>query len=129
MYKYIFLLLLTTALYAGGQAEISKDVLSDTCKASVLLQYDFNIHKIILTPFTQYTSYFNHGSLFANHPYRDIFETGLNIAYKNIYIKYQHICSHAVSSYNNHATPMISYYQEPNSSANFITVGYKWGSD
>jgi hypothetical protein len=136
--KYIFLvllLLISPFLYSDikGDISISKTLKDNTAKAEIFLAYSFDIKQLSLIPYTKYTNFFYITNVFSNKPFRDIFETGLQIEYGNIYIRINHICDHPVSYKNNYRNnewiPFLDYGVAPTGSANYITIGYKWGHD
>lgn len=127
MYKILVFLLLTSTLYAiDGEISISKDLVSDDYKAEIYLYQDFDIY-VNIKPYTRYTNYFRHEGVLKNFPYRDIFATGLEISKDNLYIKYAHICNHPVSSKNSRDLAYIEYGTFGTASADYITIGYRWG--
>lgn len=124
----IILLLISHCLFAdiNGDLSIGKD--NDVYRAEVKLGYDFTISKFAIVPYIDYINYFRMNST-GNHPFRDIFGTGLRIIYNDVYLDVRHECRHEVSSINSLDTPMLYSDALPNASSTFITVGYRFGKD
>lgn len=127
--KYLLLLLLACPVFADITGDVSIGKAEDNYRAGVKLGYDFDIGKIKVIPYIDYVNYFMSDSLLHNHPYRDVFGSGVRINIEQIYIDIRHECRHEVSSINSRETPYLYSEALPNASTTFITVGYKWGYD
>lgn len=128
MRKIIVLLFLSSCLYADITGDISIGKARDSYRADVKIGYDFTISQLAVIPYFEYINYFKNEGI-ANHPYRDIFASGLRLNYKSVYLDVRHECRHEVSSINSRETPYLYSEALPNASSTFITVGYKWGKD
>lgn len=128
MRKIIVLLFLSSCLYADIAGDISIGKAQDSYRADVKIGYDFAISQLAVIPYFEYINYFENEGI-ANHPYRDIFASGLRLNYKSVYLDVRHECRHEVSSFNSRETPYLYSEALPNASSTFITVGYKWGKD
>lgn len=122
------LLLISPCLFADITGDISIGKAQDSYRADVKIGYDFTISQLAIVPYFEYINYFVNEGI-ANHPYRDIFGTGLRVNYKEIYLDVRHECRHEVSSLNSRDTPMLYSDALPNASSTFITVGYRFGKD
>lgn len=124
----ILLLLISPCLFAdiNGDISISKD--DNVYRTKVKLGYDFTISQFAIIPYFDYINYFRMNST-GNHPFRDIFGSGLRINYKELYLDVRHECRHEVSSINSRDTPMLYSDALPNASSTFITVGYRFGEN
>lgn len=124
----IALLLSAPCLYADicGDVSIGKD--GENYRAEIKLGYDFSISRFKIVPYVDYVNYFRNDGL-ANHPYRDVFGTGLRVNYERLYLDIRHECRHEVSSLNSRETPYLYSEALPNASSTFITVGYRFGED
>lgn len=128
----IILLLISPCLFADINGDISIGKSGEHYRADVKLGYNFDISKFNIVPYIDYVNYFRNDGM-ANHPYRDVFGTGLRVNYTlkdgTAYIDIRHECRHEVSSLNRGDMPLLYSEAIPNDSSTFITVGYKWGYD
>ena len=126
--KYLLLLLLACPVFADITGDVSIGKADDNYRSAVKIGYDFDIGKIKVIPYFDYVNYFRNEGI-NNHPYRDVFGTGLRINYQQVYIDVRHECRHEVSSLNSRDRPLLYSDALPNASSTFISVGYKWGKD
>lgn len=126
--KYLLLLLLACPVFADitGDVSIGKD--GEHFRAGVKIGYDFEISRFRVIPYIDYVNYFRNEGI-SNHPYRDVFGSGVRINIQQIYLDIRHECRHEVSSINSRETPYLYSEALPNASTTFITVGYRWGYD
>ena len=126
--KYLLLLLLACPVFADITGDISIGKADDNYRAAVKIGYDFDIGKIKVIPYFDYVNYFRNEGI-SNHPYRDVFGSGVRINIQQIYLDIRHECRHEVSSINSRETPYLYSEALPNASTTFITVGYRFGED
>ena len=126
--KYLLLLLLACPLYADITGDVSIGKAEDKYRAQIKIGYDFDIGKVKVIPYFQYTNYFRNEGI-DNHPYRDVFASGIRINIEQLYFDIRHECRHEVSSLTSRETPYLYSEALPNASSTFITVGYRWGYD
>ena len=126
--KYLLLLLLACPLYADITGDISIGKADNNYRSEVKIGYDFEISRFRVIPYFDYVNYFRNEGI-DNHPYRDVFGSGVRINIQQIYLDIRHECRHEVSSINSRETPYLYSEALPNASTTFITVGFKWGYD
>ena len=122
------ILLIASPVYSDicGETSIGKD--NDTYRGNIKLGYDFEMGDITLIPYIDYVNYF-HVKEFSGYPFRDVFGCGVLTTYKDMWLRIEHKCSHAVSSLNSRDKPVLYNDAEINSSSTYITVGFKWGKE
>lgn len=115
-----------------GEIKFGKVLDTNVYKTVLLTGYNIDTGLLSFDPYFRLTNYF-YLKDFSGKPFRDVYEVGAKVIYKNTYIQFYHYCDHPISYINTDSGrliyPELEHGALPTFSGNFITIGYKWGKE
>lgn len=106
-----------------GQVEMGKTLENDWAVMNVQLELHHSIWIFDNVYFGGWETWVIRNGIF-NSPFKDIYNTGYRIGYKNFYVEIEHYCNHPVySSYN---AEWWNVNRRSGNSLSTVSIGVKW---